>query len=98
MSNAEQTLEAVEGMTPVKKTKEEVEGQENNKSEEEKNKSVLQLTQLDAIFKLEKVNISPSSNFPFSFRLLSRLIYILTKQQVMIILINHFCALRWKQS
>jgi hypothetical protein len=60
LSNPEQTLETVEGMTSVKKTLEEAEADEENpdqKIEEEKNNFEGQLTQLEAIFTLDKVII-----------------------------------------
>jgi hypothetical protein len=59
LSSPEQTLEAVEGMTPVLKTKEKVEAEENeNKESEEKKKEFEgQLTQLEATFTLDKVKI-----------------------------------------
>jgi len=59
LSSPEQTLEAVEGMTPVLKTKEKVEAEENeNKEPEEKKKEFEgQLTQLEATFTLDKVKI-----------------------------------------
>lgn len=63
MSNPEQTLQEVEGMTPVKKTIEKVEAEENqgksvknNTANEKKNEFEGQLTQLEAIFTLNKVN------------------------------------------
>jgi hypothetical protein len=58
LSNPEQTLETVEGMTSVKKTLEEAEADEENpdqKIEEEKNNFEGQLTQLEAIFTLDKL-------------------------------------------
>ncbi|CAF0895845.1 unnamed protein product [Rotaria sp. Silwood1] len=64
MSNPEQTLEAVEGMTPVIKTKEKAEAEENkdkqiqNKDTTEKKKEFEgQLTQLEATFTLDKIDI-----------------------------------------
>jgi hypothetical protein len=60
LSNPEQTLETVEGMTSVKKTLEEAEADEENpdqKIEEEKHDFEGQLTQLEAIFTLDKVII-----------------------------------------
>jgi hypothetical protein len=59
LNNPEQTLEAVEGMTPVVKKKEEAEAEENeNKEAEEKKKELEgQLTQLEATFTLDKVRI-----------------------------------------
>jgi hypothetical protein len=65
LSTAEQTLEAVEKMTPVQKTKEKVEAEENTEeqliakkdAEEKKKEFEGQLTQLEAVFTLEKVMI-----------------------------------------
>jgi len=59
LSSPEQTLEAVEGMTPVLKTKEKVEAEENKdkEPEEKKNEFEGQLTQLEATFTLDKVKI-----------------------------------------
>ncbi len=59
LSNPEQTLETVEGMTPVKRTLEKVEAdEENSESQTEKENDLEgQLTQLEAIFTLDKVFI-----------------------------------------
>ena len=60
LSNTEQTLQAVEGMTPVLKTKEKADAEDNGTKEpeaEKKPESENQLTQLEATFKLDKVNI-----------------------------------------
>jgi hypothetical protein len=56
LSTPEQTLETVEGMTPVLKTKEKV-GEEELPPEEKKTDLEGQLTQLEATFTLDKVNI-----------------------------------------
>ncbi|UJR10669.1 hypothetical protein I4U23_014864 [Adineta vaga] len=60
VSSAEETLQAVEGMTPVKKSKEKVEAEEQlenpDKVEEEK-KFEGQLTQLEAKFTLDRIDL-----------------------------------------
>jgi hypothetical protein len=59
LSNPEQTLETVEGMTPVKKDKEKAEAEEeqtkNQDTEVKKKEFEGQLTQLEAMFTLDKV-------------------------------------------
>ncbi|CAF1245225.1 unnamed protein product [Adineta ricciae] len=62
LSNPEQTLETVEGMTPVKKNLEKAEADENSGEEvvkkslsERKSNSEGQLTQLEATFTLDKI-------------------------------------------
>ena len=58
MSNAEETLETIESMTPVKKTKEKVETQgasEKDPAEERRSSLAGQSTQLEATFTLDKV-------------------------------------------
>ncbi|CAF0869350.1 unnamed protein product [Rotaria sordida] len=59
LSNSEQTYEAVEGMTPVKKTLEESEVDEESTedTEEEQNDGERQLTQLEAIFTLDRIDL-----------------------------------------
>jgi len=60
LSDPEQTLQAVEGMTPVVKTKEKAEAEENENKEpaEEKKKELEgQSTQLEATFQLNKVKV-----------------------------------------
>ncbi len=62
LSNPEETLETVVGMTPVKRTLEKVEADEENsesqtEKEEEENDFEGQLTQLEAMFTLDKVFI-----------------------------------------
>ncbi|CAF3586652.1 unnamed protein product [Adineta steineri] len=60
VNNTEETLEAVEGMTPVKKTKEKVEAEEQPEkkdTEEKKKESEGQLTQLEATFTLDKIDL-----------------------------------------
>ncbi|CAF1265249.1 unnamed protein product [Rotaria sordida] len=64
LSNPEQTLEAVEGMTPVKKTKEKAEAEENKDkpktttdTNEKKKEFEGQLTQLEAMFTLDKIDL-----------------------------------------
>ncbi|CAF2796909.1 unnamed protein product [Rotaria sp. Silwood2] len=64
LSNPEQTLEVVEGMTPIRKTKEKVEAEENKDKQiqstdkiEKKNEFEGQLTQLEAKFTLDKINV-----------------------------------------
>jgi hypothetical protein len=54
LSNREQTYATVEGMTPVKKTLEKVEAEENS-SVKKQNDFEEQLTQLEATFRLDKV-------------------------------------------
>ena len=80
MSNPGETLEAVEGMTPVMKTKEKAEAEDSQTKEEKKSEIGLQLTQLEATFNLKKV---PNSLFILSINFSSfphRLIYISIKQ------------------
>ncbi|CAF0945953.1 unnamed protein product [Adineta ricciae] len=60
VKNPEETLQAVEGMTPVKKTKEKVEAEEQQESSsavEEEKQFEGQLTQLEAMFTLDKIDI-----------------------------------------
>lgn len=54
MNDPGQALEVVEGMTPVMKTKEKVEA-EGGETKEKSSEIGLQLTQLEATFKLNKV-------------------------------------------
>jgi hypothetical protein len=62
LSTTEQTLEAVEKMTPVQKAKEKVEAEANSEgqqkaTEEKKKEFEGQLTQLEATFTLDKINL-----------------------------------------
>ncbi|CAF1212266.1 unnamed protein product [Rotaria magnacalcarata] len=64
LNNPEQTLEAVEGMTPVKKTKEKAESEENKgkkvktpDTNEKKKEFEGQLTQLEAAFTLDRIDV-----------------------------------------
>ena len=62
MSNAEETLETIEGMTPVKKMKEKAETRDatdKDQAEERRSSLVGQLTQLEATFTLDKVKDRP---------------------------------------
>jgi hypothetical protein len=100
LSDPEQTLQAVEGMTPVMKTKEKAEAEENaNKepTEETKKEFEGQLTQLEATFKLHEVK-NFLSKLSSSLILFERLIYTSTNLRMTRILINHFYVYHWKQS
>ncbi|CAF4548650.1 unnamed protein product, partial [Rotaria sp. Silwood2] len=64
LSNPEQTLQTIEGMTPVLKTKEKAEAEENKDNQiqgidtnEKKKEFEGQLTQLEAIFTLDKIAV-----------------------------------------
>lgn len=95
MNDPGQTLEAVEGMTPVMKTKEKAEAEDGQTKEEKKAEIGLQLTQLEATFNLKKVPNSLSINIS-SFLL--RLIYISMKQPWTTMSIKPFFVLHWKPS
>ena len=87
-------------MTPVMKTKEKAEAEENANKEptgETKKEPEGQLTQLEATFKLHEVKnlFSKSSS---SLLLVERLVYTSTKLQVIQTLTNHFFVYHWKQS
>lgn len=97
VNNPEATLQAVEGMTPVKKTKEKVEAeeqQENPSAVEEKKQLEGQLTQLEAMFTLDKVRakLHRSTKYFSSSPLSSRSIYISIKRQVIQTSMNHSYA------
>jgi len=94
LSNPEQTLETVEGMTPVKKDKEKAEAEEQTKNQDtevKKKEFEGQLTQLEAMFTLDKVThliffLIIELNFLFS----KRLIYILMELEMKRMMMNHF--------
>ena len=96
MKNPEETLQAVEGMTPVKKTKEKVEAEEQQESPdavEEKKQFEGQLTQLEAMFTLDKVKTELHRLTKlFSSSISFRSIYILIKRQVIQTSMNHSYA------
>ena len=96
MKNPEETLQAVEGMTPVKKTKEKVEAEEQQESPnavEEKKQFEGQLTQLEAMFTLDKVKTELHRLAKlFSSSISFRSIYILIKRQVTQTSMNHSYA------
>ncbi|CAF5095375.1 unnamed protein product, partial [Rotaria sp. Silwood1] len=57
LSDTEQTLQAVEGIAPVKETKETDEGEKSVDNNEKKQEFEGQLTQLEAMFTLNRIDI-----------------------------------------